>query len=148
MTKPLGDIIEIYADGASRGNPGPAGAGAILRSGRWIKYISRYLGETTNNVAELTAVLLALESIKDRDREVVVYVDSKYVWGLLTQNWKPKKNKELVQKLRNVFSSFSHIDVRHVQGHSGVEGNEEADRLAVLAAKTRSSMEKIEKIDQ
>ena len=142
------NIVEIYADGASRGNPGPAGAGAILRSGPWVKYMSRYLGETTNNVAELTAVLMALESIRDRNRRVVVYVDSKYVWGILTQNWKAKKNRDLVQKLREVFASFPHISVQYVPGHAGIAGNETADRLAVMAAKSGKSMEKIEKLDE
>lgn len=123
-------VIIIYTDGACRGNPGPAGAGAILMYGPHIKKIWRGLGVSTNNIAEITAVKMALESITDRTKKVKIITDSKYVIGQLSQNWAVNKNKELIYETRDLVSQFD-IEFEWIKGHSGDKWNEEADKLAV-----------------
>lgn len=125
----MSEII-IYADGACRGNPGPAGAGVILMYNEHLKLISHGLGHSTNNIAELTAVLVALEHIKDNSKKIILYTDSQYVIGQLSKNWATNKNKELVEFLKGKIEDYN-IEFRWVKGHSGDTWNEEADRLAV-----------------
>ena len=123
-------LIEAYVDGACTDNPGPAGFGIVLLSGRHRKEISGYLGLGTNNVAELTAALVALRSIRERDRPVRLLTDSSYVHGLVSFNWKPKANRTLVAALRAEAKLFPHLEVVRVPGHAGVPENERADALA------------------
>jgi len=122
--------IEAYVDGACTNNPGPAGFGIVLLSGRNRKEISGYLGLGTNNVAELTAALVALRAIRERDRPVRLLTDSAYVHGLVSYNWKPKANRALVAALRAEAKLFPHLEVVRVPGHAGVPENERADVLA------------------
>ncbi len=137
-TKPEMPPIIIYTDGACFGNPGPAGIGVVLRSGPHRKELSEPLGRATNNIAELTAILRALESVKDRHRRVRVHSDSAYAIGVLTKNWKPKKNKELIAKIRDLMRDFSDLEFVKVAGHAGVEDNERCDELAKAAAEQAS----------
>ena len=130
-TKPA---IVVYTDGASLGNPGPAGIGIVLRSGAHYREIAEPLGVTTNNVAELTAILRALESIRDRSRPVVVHTDSEYAIGVLTKNWRPKKNRELIAEIRRLIAQFPDIRLVKVAGHAGDPDNERCDLLAKEAA--------------
>lgn len=123
-------MITIYTDGACQGNPGPAGAGAILMYGPYKRTICKGLGISTNNVAELVAVKIALEAITDQSKKIRIFTDSKYVIGQLSQNWKINKNKELVLELRELVDRFD-IQFNWVRGHSGDVHNEEADSLAV-----------------
>src|SRR5688572_3855141 len=92
--------IVVHTDGACSGNPGPAGIGAVLVYGEHRKEISEYIGEGTNNIAELTAILRALAAIKDRKRPTIVKTDSSYAIGMLTKNWKVKANHALIAELR------------------------------------------------
>ncbi len=134
-------LIEIYTDGACKGNPGPGGWGAWLRSGIHEKEL--YGGEplTTNNRMELLAVIRALESLK-RPSQVRIATDSQYVqkgisewiknWklrGWRTSNKEPVKNADLWQMLDAV-SGKHQIEWVWVKGHAGHEGNERADMLA------------------
>jgi ribonuclease HI len=126
-----GPEIHAWTDGACTGNPGPMGIGVVLLSGRHRKEISEYLGPRgTNNIAELVAIERALEAIKDRGRRVVVYSDSSYAIGLLSQGWKAKANAELVQRLRRLVAEFAHLRFVKVAGHAGVAENERCDELA------------------
>lgn len=125
-----GLAIHAYTDGASSGNPGPSGAGAVLIFREHRKEISKYLGETTNNVAELTAVLEVLRAIKQRDLPVRVHADSSYAIGVLDGSMKPKKNQDLVAEIREEMRSFKALTFVKVEGHSGLEENERADALA------------------
>ncbi len=133
--------IEIYTDGACRGNPGPGGWGALLIAGGRRKTLHGGDPETTNNRMELTAAIEALNALKGR-RDVVLYTDSKYVMdGIKTwlPNWKkrgwktaakkPVKNQDLWQAL-DAAATRHDITWKWVRGHTGNAGNEEADALA------------------
>jgi ribonuclease HI len=124
------NTIIAYTDGASSGNPGPAGIGIVLRFGSREKEISRYIGIATNNVAELTAIEAALRAIRTTKLPVRLYTDSAYCHGLLSLGWKPKTNQKLVVDLKRLMERFENLKILKVQGHAGVEDNERADRLA------------------
>jgi ribonuclease HI len=133
--------VEIYTDGACRGNPGPGGWGAILRSGDHAKEIKGAEPVTTNNRMELTAAIQALAALK-RGCDVALYTDSQYVrkgilewmaqWKLRdwrTADKKPVKNVDLWQALEKEIARHK-IEWHWVKGHAGVPGNERADQLA------------------
>ena len=128
-----------YTDGACSGNPGPAGAGVVAVSpdGKAHELVE-YLGEATNNVAELTAILRALEWIPATARAVVVRTDSQYAIGVLQKGWKAKANQELVSRAKDVVRA-RHAHLVYVPGHQGVALNERADALAREAVQTRRS---------
>jgi ribonuclease HI len=135
--------IEIYTDGACKGNPGPGGWGVLLRSGSTEREL--FGGElgTTNNRMELMAVIEALAALK-RPCHITLYLDSEYVrkgiteWihGWKARGWRtaskqPVKNVELWQRLDQLVATGQHeIDWRWVKGHAGNPGNERADGLA------------------
>jgi ribonuclease HI len=134
-------IVEIYTDGACRGNPGPGGWGAFLSTGDHEKELSGAEPLTTNNRMELTAVIRALEALK-RPTEARIFTDSEYVRRGITEwvkNWKargwktadrkPVKNQDLWERL-DALAAGHKIEWRWVKGHSGVPGNERVDRLA------------------
>jgi ribonuclease HI len=123
------DAVIVYTDGACTGNPGPMGIGVVISDGKERREISEYLGVGTNNIAELTAIERALEQCP-RERTVVVHSDSAYALGLLGQNWKAKKNQELVARLRELAAQFKDVRWVKVAGHAGVPENERCDQLA------------------
>lgn len=129
------NCIKVYTDGASSGNPGPSGIGALLIYGDNKKEISKYIGQATNNIAELTAIKVALESLKRKDLPVRIFSDSTYSIGLLTLGWKPRKNKDLVEKIKQLIKGFSDLEFIKVKGHAGIKENEVADYLATSAIK-------------
>lgn len=135
------ELIDIYSDGACKGNPGPGGWGALLVSGGHRKEICGGELDTTNNRMEMTAVIRALEQIK-RPSRVRVHTDSQYVqkgvseWmsGWKRRNWrtadgKPVKNQDLWQALDTLGSTHT-IEWKWVKGHAGHPENERADALA------------------
>ena len=136
----LKDVI-IYTDGACKGNPGPGGWGAWLRSGEHEREIWGGETQTTNNRMELTAVIESLAALKAPSR-VTLHLDSEYVRNGITSwihNWKRRgwrtasnqavKNVDLWQRL-DALTQAHQIDWRWVRGHAGDEGNERADALA------------------
>lgn len=127
------NAVHIFTDGASSGNPGPAGVGVVLRYGGRVKEISGYIGRTTNNVAELEAIRRGLETVKRRDLPVRLYTDSSYALGLLSQGWKARKNTALVNSIRSLMQSFQNLKLIKVKGHAGLKDNERADKLATSA---------------
>ena len=129
------DAVHIYTDGASAGNPGPSGIGVVLRFGKHEKEISRYIGDTTNNVAELEAIRSGLMAVKNTNLPVRVFTDSKYAYGVLTQGWKAKKNQNIIESIKKILSKFNNLKIIKVSGHVGIEGNERADFLATSAIK-------------
>lgn len=136
---PFGDNpFLIWADGACTGNPGPAGLGIVMLDGPRREECSEYLGSGTNNIAELTAIIRALE-MAPRDRTVVVHSDSAYALGLLGKNWKAKANQALVERMRSLASEFTDLRLVKVAGHAGIAENERADALAREAVASRSS---------
>lgn len=137
--------VEIFTDGACKGNPGPGGWGAVIRFGGREKELSGGENLTTNNRMELLAAIRALEALK-RPCEVVLWTDSIYVrdgiskwihgWrrnGWKTADKKPVKNAELWQQLLDAAAPHQ-VDWRWVKGHAGHPENERADRLACDAA--------------
>ncbi|MBW1867468.1 MAG: ribonuclease HI [Deltaproteobacteria bacterium] len=131
----FGDAVCIFTDGASSGNPGPAGIGVLMRYGKHEKKISRYIGETTNNVAELEAIRIALLEIKKTTLPIKIFTDSGYAYGLLVKGWKPQKNRDIVRFIKKTMLEFSDLQFIKVKGHAGIEGNEIADALATSSIK-------------
>ena len=137
--------LEIWTDGACKGNPGPGGWGVLMRYGEHIKELFGGEVQTTNNRMELTAVIRALEAVK-KPCPVRLHLDSSYVKDGITKwihNWKqrawttaagsPVKNADLWQRLDQLVSSYqdsADIDWIWVKGHAGIAGNERADELA------------------
>ena len=131
------DAIIVYTDGACSGNPGPAGIGVVILDGGKRRELSEYLGIGTNNIAELMAIVRALEEVP-RDRTVVLHSDSSYALGLLGKGWKAKANQELVERMRTLASEFADLRLVKVDGHAGVPENERADELARTAIVKRA----------
>ncbi len=127
------NAITIYTDGASSGNPGPSGIGVFMRYGSHEKEISRYIGDSTNNIAELTAIEIALKELKRTDLPIRIYTDSSYACGLLINGWKARKNISLVNSIKALMARFKDLKIIKVKGHSGISGNERADQLATSA---------------
>ena len=134
-------MIEIYTDGACRGNPGPGGWGALLRAGQHEKELWGGEPHTTNNRMEMTAVIESLAALK-KPSQVVLTTDSQYVrkgiteWieGWKRKQWqtaakKPVKNVDLWKQIDELASTHT-IEWRWVKGHSGHAENERVDDLA------------------
>jgi ribonuclease HI len=134
----LTDKICVFTDGASSGNPGPSGIGVVLRYGEHEKEISEFIGNATNNIAELMAIEAGLSALTSRDIPVRLFTDSNYAFGLLTQNWKPRKNRQLIESIKQKMSNFKDLKFIKVKGHSGHPENERADYLATAAIKKAS----------
>ncbi|MBA3817461.1 MAG: ribonuclease HI [Deltaproteobacteria bacterium] len=130
VAAPPANAVHVWTDGACTGNPGPAGLGVVILDGEHRKELSEYLGEGTNNIAELMAIYRGLEEVPDKQRPVLVYSDSAYSIGLLSQNWKAKANTELVERLRKLTKQFSDLRFVKVAAHSGIVLNERVDELA------------------
>jgi len=135
------DCIEIYTDGACKGNPGVGGWGVLLRSGVHERELFGGEAMTTNNRMELIAVIRALEALR-RSSEVRLHTDSKYVqqgitewihgWkkrGWKTADKKPVKNEDLWRRLDELAAQHR-VQWLWVKGHNGHDGNERADALA------------------
>jgi len=140
----VSQIVEIYTDGACRGNPGPGGWGALLSLNGREKELSGAENLTTNNRMELQAVIGALQALK-RPVSARLYTDSQYVrrgilewlpqWkarGWKTADRKPVKNRDLWQLL-DIQAARHRIEWHWVPGHAGVAGNERVDALANAA---------------
>lgn len=131
----------IYTDGGARGNPGPAGIGAVIydEQKNIVAEISEYIGETTNNQAEYKAVIAAIEKAKKLGaQELDFYLDSELVVRQLNREYKVKNNglAPLFVQVYNAVLSFKKVSFSHIRR----EMNKEADRLVNLAidAKTNS----------
>jgi ribonuclease HI len=123
--------VVIHCDGAARGNPGPAGAGAYLTTpeGEVLAEVAEGLGETTNNVAEYTAAILGLERAQELGAtEVLLRSDSLLLVNQLTGRFRVKTAhlQPLHRRVRELAASFEHVTFEHVPR----ERNVDADRLA------------------
>lgn len=125
------DRIKVYTDGASRGNPGPAGIGILIEdsNGKPIRKISEYIGETTNNVAEYTALLRAVNECINLNYESVLFLtDSQLVVNQIKKDYRVKNEglKQYYVKLRMKLLNLKNWDIKHIPR----EENTTADSLA------------------
>ena len=135
--------IRIYTDGSAKGNPGPGGYGIVLLSDEGHrKELAKGYRKTTNNRMELLAVIVALEMLKSRPTDVLVYSDSKYVVDAVEKKWVFNWEKKYFDKKKNVdlWKRFLIVFRQHnvkfiwVKGHANNVENERCDKLAVAAA--------------
>ncbi|MGK0255685.1 MAG: ribonuclease HI, partial [Arcobacteraceae bacterium] len=148
----LNTNIRIYCDGACSGNPGKAGSGVALYKDDNLPtlFYGNFVANGTNNIAELNALYKALLIAQEinSSESITILSDSKYsidcistwAYGWKANNWTKKsgeiKNLELIKNAHNLYLQIKNkIEIKHVKGHSGVEGNELADRMAVHAVK-------------
>lgn len=136
----------IFSDGASRGNPGKGGWGAIIKTGDSVKEVGGFEDETTNNRMEMRALLEALRSIADYQGKVTVNTDSSYLINGMTQwvknwkinNWQTRQNTEVLN--RDLWEELDRLSVgkilsfNHIEGHVGIPANERADKIATMFA--------------
>ncbi len=133
--------VDLFTDGAAKGNPGPGGYGTILRSGAHEKELSGGFYHTTNNRMELMAVIVGLEALKS-SCQVRVVSDSKYVvdafnarWieGWKRRGWAKVKNPDLWKRLLKAMEPHK-VEFEWIKGHNDHPENERCDRLAVAAS--------------
>lgn len=130
-----GRAVLCFTDGACKGNPGPAGSGVVVEAPDGPRRErSVGLGRATNNVAELTAIRVALDILDEmrlpKDAEVAVFTDSSYSHGVLVKGWKAKANVPLILDIRERLAARPGVKLHWIAGHVGVAGNERADELA------------------
>ena len=147
--------IRIYCDGACSGNPGLAGSGLAIYSNKRnpVLLLGDFVQMGTNNIAELNALYQALIIAKQTSSEniITIFSDSKYsidcittwAYGWKAKGWTKKggeiKNLELIKKTHELYERIKDlIEIKHVKGHAGIEGNELADRMAVTAIKEKT----------
>lgn len=148
--------VRIYCDGACSGNPGEAGSGLAIYSNdkNPVLLHGNYLAEGTNNIAELNALFQALTIADQTSSEniITIYSDSKYsidcittwAYGWKRNGWTKKggeiKNLELIKSAHELYEKIKNeIEIIHVKGHAGIEGNELADRMAVYTIKAKNN---------
>ena len=145
----MNDVIEIYTDGSSKGNPGRGGYGIIMCFNGKCKEFSQGFKLTTNNRMELLAIIVALENITSTKFPIKIYSDSKYVIDSITKGWvfswikkgfKGKKNEDLWRRYVALHSKFE-ITFEWVRGHNGHPQNERCDVLAVAASDVPNLLE-------
>ena len=134
--------VQVYTDGASRGNPGPGGYGIVMIAGKHRKELSKGFRLTTNNRMELLAVIVALESMKSANLNISIYTDSKYVVDSIEKKWvfawqkknfKGKANADLWKRFLKIYP-LNKVQLHWVKGHAGHPLNERCDELATMAA--------------
>lgn len=136
-------MVEIYTDGASRGNPGPGGYGVVLLANGHRKELAKGFRLTTNNRMELMAVIAGLEALKKKDLSITIYSDSKYVVEAVEKGWvfqwnmkedfAKKKNPDLWKRFLKLYE-YQNINFIWVKGHSTNKENNRCDQLATEAA--------------
>jgi len=130
-------VLEIFVDGACSGNPGPAGIGVLINeNGSKLKEISRRIGDATNNIAEYSALICALqEALKLKADVLKIFTDSELVYKQVIGVYKVKdeKMRVLFEQVKSLSEGFSDIEIKHVKR----EFNKEADRLASGSLKNK-----------
>ena len=134
-------MITMFTDGSSLGNPGPGGYGTLLLYGQYRLELSAGYRQTTNNRMELMAVIAGLEALKNKNSEVTIFTDSRYVVDAVEKGWlvtwmrnrfKGKKNSDLWMRFHEVYQQHR-VRMVWVKGHADIAGNEKCDQLAVAA---------------
>ena len=138
--------IKIYTDGAAKGNPGKGGYGVVLISGKHRKELQKGFRLTTNNRMELLSVIVALESVKQKNIDISIFSDSKYVvdavekkwvFGWEKKNFNRRKNADLWIRFLKIYRQHK-VKFFWVKGHAENKENERCDYLAVEAAESSS----------
>jgi len=141
-------MIEVHIDGSSKGNPGPGGAGIVIKNASTHAELSTSgipLGYVTNNQAEFLALKHALIGLRTQGRagdQIKVLTDSQLVVGIFSQNWKARANLELVMEIKDLLTEFPQLSLAYVRGHNGNQGNELADSLAQEAAESQKGIDR------
>ena len=132
-------MLDIFVDGACSGNPGRAGIGVVIKGGgKTIKEISTAIGEATNNIAEYSALIYALqEAVALKARELRIFTDSELLFRQVTGVYRVKneKLKFLFDHVRHLVEGFDHVGINHVRRSE----NQEADRLAAQSLKKKQT---------
>ncbi len=145
------DVVEMYTDGAAKGNPGPGGYGTILRYKGHERELAQAYKHTTNNRMELMAVIKGLEALTRNNLTVKVFSDSKYVVDAISLGWiygwqkkgfAGKKNEDLWRQYLELSKRFK-VEVKWIKGHNNHPLNERCDRLAVAAAENGPWLEDV-----
>ena len=131
-------MIIVYTDGSCKPtNPGPCGSGVLfVQDNEVLECRSVYLGIGTNNLAELTAISIALDILDSRGlswESSIIITDSKYAIGVLVGGWKAEKNVELINNIRGKLENFPNTQLQWIKGHSGDKFNDTVDELAKQA---------------
>ncbi len=133
------DAIVVYTDGASSGNPGPAGIGVVLAWQGRSRQFGRPIGTASNNEAELRAVLEALRAIRRPSLPVIIHTDSTYVIGALVEGNKVRANADWIHAIQEEMQRFTQLRFEKVEAHRGIPGNEAADHLAKLGSQGQTT---------
>ena len=133
---PARDEVVAFCDGSGNKNDGPAGIGVVVyRPWTRAELIAENIGLGTNNRAELCAVWRALRAVPNTSQKLLIRTDSEYSIGSLTKEWARNFNASLIENIRIDLAQRPNVRFLHVDGHSGIEGNETADRLAGMGRK-------------
>lgn len=131
--------FDIFVDGACSGNPGRAGIGIVIkRGGKTVRAISKAIGEATNNIAEYSALIYALQDAAAlKAKELRIFTDSELLFRQVTGVYRVKneKLKFLFDQVQHLIQGFDHIDINHVRRGE----NQEADRLAAQSLKKKQT---------
>lgn len=136
--------VTMYTDGSSRGNPGPGGYGVVLISGKHRKELSQGFRLTTNNRMELLSVIAGLEALKQKNCDVTIFSDSKYVVEAVEKGWlnewvrksfKKKKNQDMWMRFIKTYEQHN-VNFVWIKGHAENVDNNRCDQLAVEAARS------------
>lgn len=122
--------VHIYADGSGTTANKDAGIGTVVIRNSTVTIVGDWIGQGTNNVAELTAIYRGLQEIPCRDADITIHSDSQYALGSLSQDWKIKANKDLILEIRVDLERRSNVQYKHVRGHNGDMWQEICDQLA------------------
>ena len=133
------EALEIFIDGACSGNPGEAGIGIVISSnGKVVKEISKTIGQATNNIAEYSALVFALqEALVLKAKKLVIFTDSELLYRQVNRDYKVKneKLKFLCDQVRLLIQGFDQVDLKHVRR----EQNKKADALAMQSLKKKQA---------
>ena len=134
LAAPPGTVV-IFTDGACLHTGGPAALGVAIDG---LFECGEFLSNSaTNNLAELAAILRALQLAPHEKRRTIIYSDSMYAIGVLSLGWKAQVHVPLIRYIQREMSAFADLSLAHIPGHSGYAGNELADRLAGIAMRSR-----------
>lgn len=130
------DEVVAYCDGSGMTADKIAGIGVCVYTPESVKMVAENIGKGTNNRAELCAIWCALRSFPHTSQKIKIFTDSEYAIGALTHEWARNKNGVLIGNIRkDLWYRGEHVAFEHVDGHTGVEGNEVADKLATIGRK-------------